>query len=320
MTRIALLFTGVAVLLVALLPAETGHAQDAYISSTGGGTACTRSSPCAGWAAALAAVIVGGTIYCLDPASYNANGVPITKSITVDCAGGLNQETNGGFVINGPGIVVRLRNLTLNGFGYNSPGNGTVGIDFKNGSALYLENVNIAGFQSSPAIGVRLEPTASSSKLVIINSLISDNGVGSVGGGIVISPQSSGSARVLLERVTVANNVFGIAVDGSGSTGGINMTIVGSDVAGNSQDGIIATTPSGGAPIGIYVKSSRSANNTFGIRSLGANVTVRVDGSGVVGNNTGLAFGGGGALLSAGNNMVRANGTDGAFSGPVALQ
>jgi hypothetical protein len=135
-----------------------------------------------------------------------------------------------------------------------------------------------------------------------------------------VNPQSGGTAQVALERVTVNGNAFGIAADGTGSTGGINMTIADSMIANNSQDGIIATTPSGGAPIGVYVKNSKSVNNTFGIRSLGPNVTVRVDGSAIIGNSTGLSFSGGGALLTFGNNAVRTNGTDGAFSGPVALQ
>jgi hypothetical protein len=61
-------------------------------------------------------------------------------------------------------------------------------------------------------------------------------------------------------------------------------------------------------------------NNPIGIRSLGPNVTVRVDGSSVLGNSTGLSFSGGGALLSAGNNMVQANGINGSFSAPAAPQ
>ena len=81
-----------------------------------------------------------------------------------------------------------------------------------------------------------------------------------------------------------------------------------------------AVTPSGGAPIGVYVKNTKSVNSALGIRSLGPNVTVRVDGSGVIGNGTGLSSSGGGALLTAGNNMVQANGSNGAFSGPVGLQ
>jgi hypothetical protein len=140
------------------------------------------------------------------------------------------------------------------------------------------------------------------------------------GGGIVVKPRPGGSAQVALKRVTVNGNAFGIVADGTGSTGGINMTIADSMVANNAKDGIIATTPSGGASIGVYVKNTQSVNNAFGIRSLGTNVAVRVDGSSIIGNTTGLSFSAGGALLTAGNNMVRANGSDGSFSGQVGLQ
>ena len=122
----------------------------------------------------------------------------------------------------------------------------------------------------------------------------------------------------MLSRVQVENNTFGIAVDGTGSTGGINMTIADSVSAGNTQDGIIATSPGGGASIAVMVKNTKSANNTFGIRSFGTNVTVRVDGSTIVGNGTGLS--GSGALLSSGNNLVEANGVNGTFSGSMALK
>jgi len=75
------------------------------------------------------------------------------------------------------------------------------------------------------------------------------------------------------------------------------MTIADSMIGGNSQDGIIATTPSGGAPIGVMVTNSKSVNNAaFGIRSLGPGVTVR------------------------GTNKLQANGSVGAFSGAVEPQ
>ena len=98
------------------------------------------------------------------------------------------------------------------------------------------------------------------------------------------------------------------------------MTIADSMIGGNTQDGIIAVTPGGGAPIGVYVKNTKSVNNAIGIRSIGPNLTVRVDGSSVIGNGTGLSFGSGGALLTFGNNAVQANGSNGAFSGSVGLQ
>jgi hypothetical protein len=150
--------------------------------------------------------------------------------------------------------------------------------------------------------------------------VVRNNGTGSTGGGIVINPQPGGSAQVVLNRVSVDKNIFGIVADGSGSTGGINMTITDSVSSGNLNDGIIATTSSGHAPIGVLVTNSKSANNGFGIRSLGPGVTVRVDGSKVVGNSTGLGLSGGGALLSAGNNIVEANAVNGAFSGAITFK
>jgi hypothetical protein len=46
----------------------------------------------------------------------------------------------------------------------------------------------------------------------------------------------------MLSRVTAARNVFGIVADGTGGTGGINMTIKDSMASGNSQDGIQVTS------------------------------------------------------------------------------
>src|SRR5260370_1473894 len=165
--------------------------------------------------------------------------------------------------------------------------------------------------------GSRFEPN-SASKLSVTDTVISNFGAGT-GGGIVINPQSGGTAQVNLERVTVNGNAFGIATDGTNSAGGINMTIADSMIGGNSQDGIIATTPGGGAPIGIMVKNTKSANNAFGIRSLGTNVTVRASNSTITGNGTGLSFGSRGALLTFGNNEVQANASIWWAPGPAGL-
>jgi len=92
-------------------------------------------------------------------------------------------------------------------------------------------------------------------------------------------------------------------------------------VAGNSQDGIVAVTPSGGgAPIGPMVTNTKLVNNAFGIRSIGPNVTIRVENSDITGNSTGLSFSGGGVLATYGNNAVNVNGSNGAFSGSIPLQ
>jgi hypothetical protein len=313
MTKIALLSTSLAAMLVALLPSAPAQALNdkSFVSSTGSGTACTSAAPCADFGPAHNATSPGGEITCLDSGIFG--GASIAKSITIDCGG--TSATTGGFIVNGSGIVVRIRNLNINSFIVFG-----TGIDFFNGAALFVENCAIQNYTAAPAIGIRFRPTAPGSQLVVTDTVFSNNGGGSTGGGIVINPISGGTAQVALNRVTVGKNVFGIAADGAGSTGGINMTITDSVASGNLQDGIIAVTPGAGAPIGVMVKNTRSVNNNIGIRSFGTGVTVRVSNSTVIGNGTGLSFGSGGALLSFGNNEVQANGANGAFSGSVGLQ
>ena len=297
-----------------VLTAGSAYAQQdhTWVSSTGSGTACTRVAPCADFATAQTATNAAGVISVLDPGDYG--NVIITKSLTIRAEGvdgGRDVRRNCWIwfaVQAAANDVVTLEGLQLAGGG----------IRFISGGHLHVVGCVITNNDASGQAGILFQPN-SASKLSVTDTVISNMGSGT-GGGIVINPQAGGSAQVALERVTVNGNAFGIAADGSNSTAGINMTIADSMVGGNAQDGIIATTPGGGAPIGVLVTNTQSANNAIGIRSLGPNVTVRVEGSKITGNGTGLAFGSGGALLTFGNNAVRANGTDGAFSGPVALQ
>lgn len=128
-----------------------------------------------------------------------------------------------------------------------------------------------------------------------------------------MQPQPGGTAQVALENVRIEGNIFGVAIDGSSSTGGINATIRNSTIAGNRQDGLVATTSSGYVPIGVFVANTGAINNAFGIRSIGLNATVRVSNPEIIGNGTGVAALSGGALLSAGNNHVQANGSNGSI-------
>jgi hypothetical protein len=313
MTKTTKLLLGLTVALASWLTAVSAYAGNdhSWVSSTGTGTACTRTAPCVNFFLAQAATNAGGVISILDPADYL--GVNITKSLTIRAEGfdgGMSAAATGPWINIQAGAtdVVTLEGLHLNGNG----------IRFTSGGHLHVVRCVITNGNGSGDAGIGFTPSGTS-RLSVTDTVISNMGSGT-GGGIVINPQSGGTAQVALERVTVNGNAFGIAADGSNSTGGINMTIADSMINGNAQDGIIAVTPSGGAPIGIFVKNTKSVNNAFGVRSLGPNVTVRVDGSSAIGNNTGLSFSGGGVLLTAGNNMVRSNGSDGAFSGPVALQ
>jgi hypothetical protein len=314
MTKTAQLVAGLAVVLASLLSSNSAFAQNAHswVSSTGTGTACTRAAPCGAFSTAQTVTDAGGVISVLDPGDYI--GFTITKTLTIRAAGvdggatTINAPGFSAIIIAGASDVVTLEGLHFNG----------AGLRFITGGQLNVVKCVITNDTVAGTAGIRFTPN-SPSKLSVTDTVISNFGLGT-GGGIVINPQSGGSARVAFERVTVNGNAFGIAVDGTGSTGGVNMTIADSMIANNAQDGIVATTPSGGAPIGIMVKNTKSVNNALGIRSIGQGVTVRASNSTVTGNGTGLSFSGGGALLSFGNNEVQANGTNGASSGSVGLQ
>jgi hypothetical protein len=317
MIKTGRLSVGLTFALASCLTANSAYALNdhSWVSaSTGSGNACTRAAPCADFGTAQNLTNAGGVISVLDPGDYT-NGVYITKSLTIRAEGvdgGATFLPASGFliiVVAGASDVVTLEGLHFNGAG---------SIAFNSGGHLHVVRCVLTNSNVSGQAGIKFQPN-SASKLSVTDTVISNMGSGT-GGGIVINPQSGGSARVNLERVTINGNAFGIAADGTGSTAGINMTIADSMIGGNSQDGIIAVTPSGGAPIGVMVTNTKSVNNAFGIRSIGPNVTVRAESSKIIGNSTGLSFSGGGALLTAGNNMVRTNGSDGAFSGPVALQ
>src|SRR5215217_9314545 len=97
---------------------------------------CSRTAPCKTFAGAISKTAAGGEINVIDPGGFGA--VTITKSITIDGGGTLasvlSVGTNG-IVVNGAGVIVTLRNLSING-----AGPGINGIRFVQGSALHVEN------------------------------------------------------------------------------------------------------------------------------------------------------------------------------------
>ena len=309
----------------ALLIPQVALAQfSTYVASSGvNGNPCTRAQPCQTFQRAHDATNSGGVITVVDPGDYG--NVTITKSISIVASGFPTGVGPGGGSIStpnitinaGPSDVVLLRGLNVDG---TSEVAGFGAITFHTGSKLLIHDCIVQNWLEGTGLGAILFTPSAASFLVVTGSIISNNFSGSSGSGILVRPSGSGNARVNIERTVVEGNGFGIVADGTGSSGGINMTIADSVANNNINDGIIATTPSGGAPIGITITNTRSTNNGFGMRSFGTNVTVRADRSTIIGNTTGLVAGSGGALLSAGTNVVEANGSNGAFSGAVSLK
>ena len=251
---------------------------------------CSRTAPCKTFAGAYGKTAASGIINCLDGGGFG--GVTITKSLTLDCAdvpgGILGAGGANGVVINGAGINVVLRGLTIAG-----AGSGAVGVNLVNAASLHIENVKINGFGN----GLNVVPGAGvTSKVVVANSSISDNN----GASVNIAP-SGGTAKVLFNTVQVDNSTAGIYATAFGG-GTTRMTIVNSSMSANNYYGI-AADGTGGGTVSVMVDTSVVANNgTMGVYGNGASATVLFSKTTFAGNDTGWNASGGAQLLSYGDN------------------
>ena len=274
---------------------------------------CSRTAPCKTFAGAISKTAAGGEISVLDPGGFGA--VTITKSISLvnydsGEAGILASGTNG-VIVNGAGVIVYLRGLVIDGAPPTTPG--LNGIRFINGAALHVDNCVIKNFTSASGTGISFAPSAAAD-LFITDTTITNNGNGSGGGGIIIQPTGAGSAKASLVRVNAENNVLGVRADGTGSTGGISVSIDDSVASGNTFAGITSFTPVGGAATKVMINRSTSANNGTGLNANGAGATLRIGNSVVTGNATGFNIANSATMTSFGNNQVIDNPTG---AGPV---
>jgi hypothetical protein len=307
MHRISLPVTFATTLLVIALQAAPTHAQATrtWVSGVGDdANPCSRTAPCKTFAGAISKTAPSGEIDCLDPGGFGA--VTITKSITIDCGGTFGSvlaALTNGININGAGITVNLRNLSING-----AGSGLIGINFISGNSLTLTNVNIMNFNAGSAIGVLFAPNAANTILEVNNSVITSNGIApTTGGGIVVQPAVGGNAVVVISDSRLENNSD--AVKANSVSGGVTMTVRESTLANNRGSGI--NSISGNAIILMVDRATISNNFQNGVVSSGGNSLVRINASAISGNATGVSSVAGGVLRSYKNNAINGNGVDG---------
>jgi hypothetical protein len=306
-----------AMLALVLYAAPAQGAARTWVSSAGGGATCSRAAPCATFQAAHDATDPGGEINCADAGDFG--GVSINRAITIDCTGASAMTSPFGsdaVVVNAPGAAVTLRGLSLS-----SNGGACFGVRFITGSVLTIENVRLSGFRgTSPscaiiggdrAVAIQFNPSAGAAVLYVSDCTISDSGfvAGGTGGGIFVKPTGSASARVVIERTRVENNLLGIVLDGSGTTGWNVVQIGNSLVSGSTANGISVKQS------GMILE--RTASKSNGGNGLLADVgaVVHLGYSTVTGNAfAGLALNGG-QIFSYQNNLTKGNGADTAPSG-----
>jgi hypothetical protein len=307
MHRISLSATLAATLVVTVLQAAPAHAQATrtWVSGVGDdANPCTRTAPCKTFAGAISKTAPSGEIDCLDPGGFGA--VTITKSITIDCSGTfgsiLAAGTNG-ININGAGVTVNLRNLSING-----AGTGLIGINFISGASLNIDNVNVTRFNAGSAIGILFAPNTDNSLLQVNNSYITANGISpSTGGGIVVQPAVGGRALAVVSNSRIAANSDGVKANST--SGAVTMTVRESTLANNRGSGI--NSVSGNLILFMVDRNTISNNFQNGVVSSGNNSFVRINASAITGNATGVSSVAGGALRSYLNNAITGNAVDG---------
>jgi hypothetical protein len=287
--KMSRLWIGVAVVLAFC---SSAHAQAfrTWVSGLGDdANVCSRTAPCKTFKGAILKTAAGGEIDILDSSGYGF--VTITKSITIDGAGGLASilasGTTGIVIEAGPADVVTIRNLSINGVG-----TGVDGIRFVSGKALNVDNVKIFGFTSD---GIEVNKTASGT-LNIDDSVISD----CAGAGIRIA-SSSGTVAAGIGRTRIQNC-------GSGIQAGANAVI-------NIRDSDFLTNN-----IGLSVEAANAQASVFNVRFAGNSVGItatagvaRIIGNTFFSNNTGINVAGGN-ICSTGNNTFAGNTKNGSPS------
>jgi hypothetical protein len=274
---------------------------------------CNDATPCRTFIIAISVTSPGGEIRCLDDSYYG--GVNITKSVTIDCDGvfgSADGDLGGGgttpISINGSGIVVTLRGLSINGNG--STGSGIL---VNNAAAVTIENCVIQGFNGQGGAGIRVQ-TDSALQLNVTDTLIANNSSGNEG-GIVIFQAGYQAIGFAFDRIRVENNAGdGIAVVGSAAFTGPVTGVIRDSVITGSTDGIIATT--GGSAVTVSLDHTHVANNGTGVTSLNG-AAVILNNSTIQTNGTGLSAQNGGAIFSYGNNAINGNQPNGSATPTV---
>jgi hypothetical protein len=242
-----------------------------------------------------------GIIAALDPGNYG----PLTIAYPVTVNG------NGWAAITAPargnGITVNadVGNVILNGIEIDGVDAAYNGIVFNSGASLTVSNCIVKDFISSNSTsgnGIMIAPTSGMVDFTIVNTAAVNNG----GAGIHYLP-ASGSATVIgvIDHVTAANNVIGMAVDSSATSGGSAAMTISSSVANdNSGNGIVAATAAD--PVTVTVDQDEISSNGTGV-SIGTNTSVLLSRS-VIANNAVYGISNAGMAASSADNRIAGNG------------
>jgi hypothetical protein len=260
----------------------------------------------------------GGQITCIDPDNYAT--LTITKSISIVCdhtqASVLVPSFSRGINTFAPAGSI----ITLKGLDFECHGDGLSGIEISGaGVTVHIHTVQIRNcVDSSDGAGIAVVNNSDVATVFVADSYITDSGGSVSRAGILIRPTGGASANVSVTRTHLERNTNGIFADGSGGGGPSNVSVKDSVLSGSTNVGIVVVS-SGAAFNAVVENTLINFSNNVGAAVAGASATLRIAGSTITQNVTGVAnFGG--TLQSFKNNVIAGNGADGtpiaAFPGP----
>jgi hypothetical protein len=308
MRKILWSFVMIGVTLAVSIATTPVHAQATrtWVSGVGDdANPCSRTAPCKTFAGAFSKTAVSGEINCIDSGGFGA--VTITRALTISCegvvAGVLVSGTNG-ITVNAPGSVVVLKGLDIEG-----AGTGLAGINIIAAAAVEVHDCIIHDFNAGAGNGwgIRAVPTAAT-KVAVTNTIISNNGSASSGGGLLIRPTGTGTVLGVLGQVKILDsNGSGLVVDGSASTGTLMQVVLrDSVVAGNIVTGVSVASAAGRATR-IAIDRTTVLGNSTGVSSTGSGADITIGLSMVSANTTGLSFTAPAEIRSYQTNQFRGN-------------
>jgi hypothetical protein len=257
---------------------------------------CSRTAPCKTYAGAISKTAAGGEISTLDPGGFGA--VTLTKSIMID---GTNGQGFGSILASGVNgvnindsltaapntIVVRLRNLSINGAGTTL---GINGVNFTSGSAVHVENCRITNFSGD---GIRIS-TNTASRLVVSDTIISQTG-----DGIEIAGTPATRHAVSVDRSSFTRTTNGINVSGRA-----DMNVSNSVLSINTGAAVIISTAAGGTAV-VDLEGCQVNMNAVGVQP-NAQSAIRLSNVHMTANANALNFNGG-TIATYNNNRIFGN-------------
>ena len=307
---------GMILLSACLALASTANAElfRAYLASDGNdANPCTLPQPCRLLPAALAAIQNDGEVWLLDSANYSSGPVTIGKAATILAVAGASASFKDGLEIS-TDEVVTLRNLTF--------GSGSTAIMVTRATQVNVDDCRfwyrLHGITVAPG-NTYVRVTNSTFEYNFDGAIVADPGTTvslsnshiTGGMGIRVFGGGAGAVRTVLQvtRSTITKVSAGILLNGNAGT---TLAFVhDSEISGTGGLRASNSWPADVAgPTVITVSGSMLSNNSPAVYAGGFGARVVLNGNTISGNVVGYEIAVAGTIESAGNNVIRDNGSN----------